>query len=98
MTLLANAHWRPAPKAHSVAPPQCAIGVALTARGRHRRAIPRGLFLPVVLPRRSPPRDAADDPSILATITAHLPFIHRRAMVCSGAGLGLVTRAGVSCS
>ena len=57
MSPLANAHWRPALKVQSLVR-RGTMGVALTARGRHRRAIPRGLFLPVVLARGSPPCDA----------------------------------------
>ena len=57
MSLLANAHSPPALKVQSLVR-RGMMGVALTARGRHRRAIPRGVFLLVVLPRRSSPCDA----------------------------------------
>ena len=70
MSPLANAHWQPDPKAASVLR-RCAMMAALTARGRDRGAIPRRLFLPLVLARRSPPCDAGDDPSILPLLRSY---------------------------
>jgi type IV secretion system protein VirD4 len=89
MNLLANAHWQPAPKVASVLR-RCAMVAALTAVGAIAAQYLAGYFFLWSLhadPRRATPV------TILQywLYYGHIPFIRHRAILCSAAGLSLVT-------